>query len=35
MHFTAANVSKEVTDIGLVEYVAGLVLIGARKLVNV
>lgn len=35
MHFTAGNVSKEVTDIGLVKYVAKLVLIGARKLVNV
>lgn len=35
MHFTAKNVSKEVTDLGLVKYVAELVLIGARKLVNV
>lgn len=36
MPFTAENVSKEVTDIvGLVKYLAELVLIGARKLVNV
>lgn len=35
MHFTAENVSKEVTVIGRFKYVAKLVLIGARKVVNV